>query len=60
MTKLTKEQQRACFKKWQTSGENISYLAFRRRCFIAFKDCLIIPNWHGMYIGVEEDGYAHS
>lgn len=36
------------------------YRAFRRKCFIAFGDCLMVPNWHGMTVGIETDGYTHT
>ena len=36
-----------------------SYLGFRRRAFLAYGDCLMIP-CKGMVLGIETDGYCHS
>ena len=36
-----------------------SYLAFRRRAYVWFGDCLMV-RWKGMTLGIETDGYTHS
>lgn len=37
----------------------IQYLRFRRKAFIAFGNCVMIP-WGSMILGIERDGYTHS
>lgn len=59
---LTRPQIEACWRKYQTSDrkEEMSYLQWRRECVVQFNDCLMIPNWCGMVVGVEADGYTHT
>ena len=58
---LTKAQRHALYRVWMRD-ETIapSYLEFRRRVIpSAMMDCIMIQ-WHGMWLGIEPDGYTHS
>ena len=58
---LTKAQRHALYRVWMRD-ETIapSYLAFRRQVIpSAMMDCIMIL-WHGMWLGIEPDGYTHS
>ena len=58
---LTKAQRHALYRVWMRD-ETIapSYLAFRRRAIPnSMMDCVMIQ-WHGMWLGIEPDGYTHS
>ena len=60
MKPLTKEQRAAIKRVYDRSPDGApSYLAFRRRFFQTFADC-IMGKWCGMYLGIELDGYTHS
>ena len=43
------------FPKWQRA-----YRKFRRRFYQAYGNYVAIDNWHGMYVGIEPDGYTHT
>jgi hypothetical protein len=36
------------------------YRAFRRRAYYTMAGCWIVPDWHGMTVGIERDGYTHT
>ncbi|NBX10486.1 MAG: hypothetical protein EBR05_11990 [Marivivens sp.] len=58
---LTKAQRHALYRVWMRD-ETIapSYLEFRRRAVLdTMMDCVMIQ-WHGMWLGIEPDGYTHS
>ena len=58
---LTKAQRHALYRVWMRD-ETIapSYLEFRRRVIpSAMMDCIMIQ-WHGMWLGIEPDGYTPS
>lgn len=60
---LTKPQQLALLHLFQRSPDGSpSFLAFRRRVLppIFAAEPYIIIHWHGMWIGIEPDGYTHS
>jgi hypothetical protein len=35
------------------------YLKFRRQAYHSHMGCMMLP-WHGMWLGIEPDGYTHS
>jgi len=68
---LTKEQRKAVHALWKRDDSktdnwgiptpNVSYLTFRRRVrYDYLSDFAFIPDWNGMFIGIELDGYTHS
>lgn len=38
----------------------IDWKDFLEQAYIHFDDYVAIPNFHGMYVGIEKDGYTHS
>lgn len=59
MVKTTKPQRRAIFKKFCQSPDGAAtYREFRKRVKEA-SDCLMLQ-WHGMWLGIEPDGFTHS
>lgn len=62
MFKPTKPQLTTLKRLWlreRAMGCHESYRLFRKRAFLAFGDCLMVPLPH-IVIGIESDGYAHS
>lgn len=59
MTKTTKAQRRAIYRKYKQNPDGAaSYREFRQRA-VAGYDCIMFK-WRGMFIGIELDGYTHS
>jgi hypothetical protein len=57
--RLTKDQQRALLRVYQRDTTVApSYRAFRRAAHYGY-DCIMVY-WHGMWLGIEKDGYTHS
>jgi len=60
---LNKAQQRKLFEIWcrPTSSQTLTYLQFRRTVRQGvFLDNVVMVPWCGMWIGIEEDGHAHT
>ena len=66
---MNKLEQTACYRlftrTYNTSYDTdnalcAQYRAFRRKVYFTHMGCWIVPNWHGMTIGIERDGYTHS
>ncbi len=58
---LTRKQREALKDVYTVHVEHygIKYLPFRRQCFVAFGDCLMVSlPW--ITLGIETDGYTHS
>lgn len=61
MFRITKEQCRAIYRKWQQADQGLSYRAFRQLAVpVAAADGAIALPWCGMWLCIEADGYTHS
>lgn len=58
---LTKEQRKSLHQLWLRAPKGQTYLEFRRDVapILGCQGAIVVP-WCGMFIVVEEDGYAHS
>ena len=61
MTKTTRAQREAIFRKWTQNANGLTYRQFRSTTKPTFcMDGAIILLWCGMWLCIEQDGYTHT
>lgn len=61
MTKTTRAQRLAIFRKWQQAANGLTYRTFRATVQPTFGlDGAVVVHWCGMWLCIETDGYCHS
>lgn len=61
MTKTTRPQREAIFRKWTQHNMGMTYCRFRKTIAPTWRmDGAIILPWCGMWLAIEQDGYTHS
>jgi Holliday junction resolvase-like predicted endonuclease len=60
VTPIKKAQAISLHNLWLRSNNGVSYLDFRRSVICMIGGDGIMVKWCNMWIGIEEDGYAHS
>ena len=63
MRPLTRDQRRALLRVYHRSWghhEKPSYTQFRRGLIRPYGDPCVMVKWHGMWVGIEADGHAHT
>ena len=59
--RLNKNQQKALHALWQRDSQNLTFMEFRRTVRPEIlSDCVLVPAWNGMTVGIESDGYTHT
>jgi hypothetical protein len=57
----TRKQVEAFFDLYRRNADGSpNYRAFRRRIVPQHGQYHALPNWCGMYVGIERDGYTHT
>ena len=56
---VTVPQMIALFTKWKQSDQGMSWLDFANSASSGTFGCIMVY-WCGMWLGIEQDGYAHS
>lgn len=59
MVKLTKAQRKAVHALWMRAGP-APYREFRKKVQWGIMGECVMLEFHGMWIGIEKDGYTHS
>lgn len=56
----TLEQKKALYRLWKGGLKGmVKWGDFLDNCFV-FTDYIGVQNYHGMFVGIERDGYTHS
>jgi hypothetical protein len=61
MTKTTRAQREAVFRKWVQHPNGLTYRQMRAtaRPTWGMDNAIVLP-WCGMWLAIEQDGYTHS
>jgi hypothetical protein len=59
--RLNKAQQKGLLALWRRSSQNLTFLEFRRTVMPEIlSDCVLVPEWNGMTVGIASDGQTHT
>ena len=58
---ITQAQSDTLVRKWEQDNQGLTLAEFVKTAqpLIAGNGCIMVP-WCGMWVGIEEDGYAHT